>query len=316
MSTGNSQLSDLGVKAIGLLLLTILCFDVMSILVRVLSARYSPLELSAYRNVLGILPSLALLIWTGELRFKTQSLKISNWQLALGRGFVVAVAQVLFYSALAQLELATVATLGQTNAFFVVILSVFYLGEKVGIWRIAALVIGFAGVVWILRPGTDAFTLAALLPVGAAACYGFAMVSVRKFGPETSNALLYLYSSVASAIGAIALAAFTTEFSPIQSWADAGLILAMSTIGGIGVLLMMVAFRIASPSTLAPFWYFGILSAGLFGWLLFGEAPLETLFPGVLLIVGAGVLIIWRERQAQKAAAVDAIRNTSDVPPK
>jgi drug/metabolite transporter (DMT)-like permease len=106
-------------KAIGLILLTILCFDVMSILVRILSADYSAQELSAYRNVFGILPSLALLIWTGELRFKASALKIANPKLALGRGVVVAFAQLFFYSALSQLELATVATLGQTNAFFI-----------------------------------------------------------------------------------------------------------------------------------------------------------------------------------------------------
>ena len=297
MSGDEGKITQLGLRAIGLLILTILCFDVMSILVRILSQTYSAQELSAYRNVLGIFPSLVLLIWTGELRFKTRSMKIEKWKLALGRGVVVAVAQLFFYSALAQLELATVATLGQTNAFFVVILSVLYLGEKVGVWRIAALIIGFAGVVWILRPGSDAFSLAALLPIAAAACYAFAMVSVRKFGPQTSNALLYLYSSIGSAVGAIILAAFTTEFSPIHSVLDGALILLMSTIGGVGVLLMMIAFRLASPSVLAPFWYFGILSAGLFGWLIFGEAPLDTLFPGVLLIVGAGALIIWREKQ-------------------
>lgn len=297
MSGGAAPIQLVSFKAIGLLILTILCFDVMAILVRVLSADYSAQELSAYRNVFGILPSLALLIWTGELRFKVSALKIEQPKLAIGRGVVVAFAQLFFYTALSKLELATVATLGQTNAFFVVILSVLYLGEKVGVWRIIALVIGFAGVVWILRPGSDAFSLIAILPVAAAACYAFAMVSVRKFGPDTSNGLLYLYSSLGSIIGAIILAAFTTEFSPVHNWADAGLILLMSTIGGIGVLLMMIAFRIASPSVLAPFWYFGILTAGLFGWLLFEEAPLDTLFPGVLFIVGAGVLIIWRERK-------------------
>lgn len=296
MNVRAEQGERLGIKAIGVLILTILCFDMMAILVRLLSESYSAQELSAYRNIFGILPSLILLIWTGEVRFKASSLKIEKWKLALGRGIVVAFAQILFYSALAQMELATVATLGQTNAFFVVILSVLYLGEKVGVWRIAALVIGFAGVVWILRPGSDAFSLAALLPIGAAACYAFAMVSVRKFGPQTSNALLYLYSSVASAVGALLLASVTTEFSAIQNTLDGLLILLMSTIGGTGVLLMMIAFRMASPSTLAPFWYLGILSAGFFGWLIFGEAPLDTLFPGVLLIVGAGALIIWRER--------------------
>ncbi|MDQ2088801.1 DMT family transporter [Marimonas arenosa] len=297
METQADNRSELNraLKAIGLLLLAILCFDMMSLLVRMLSARYAPPELSAYRNVLGLVPSLALLIWTGELRLRGSSLKIENWPLAIGRGFAVALAQLFFYTALSRLELATVATLGQTNALFVVLLSVILLGERVGPWRIGALLLGFVGVVWILRPGSDAFTVAALFPVGAAFCYAFSMVTVRFFGPDVSNGLLYLYSSAAAAVGAIILAAFTTEFTQLQSPADVGLIFAMGILGGTGVLFMMLAYRSAAPSILAPFGYFGILSAFVFGWFFFGEAPVATLFPGVLLIVGAGGLIMWRE---------------------
>lgn len=285
-------------KAVGLLLAALLCFDVMSILVRVLAERYSPPELSAYRNVLGIVPSVALLIWTGELRWRGSSLKIEKWPLAVARGLAVALAQLFFYAALANLELATVATLGQTNALFVVVLSVMILGERVGPWRIFALVLGFVGVVWILRPGSDAFTTAAFYPVGAAFCYAISMVTVRFFGPGTSNALLYFYASVAAALGAIVFAAATTDFRAIESARDAGLIFAMGMIGGTGVLFMMFAYRMAAPSLLAPFGYFAILSAFFFGWLFFDEAPVETLFPGVILIVGAGGLIMWRENRS------------------
>jgi drug/metabolite transporter (DMT)-like permease len=285
------------IRAIVLLLGAIILFDLMSVLVRVLFVRYSAPELSAYRNVLGIIPSLMLLVWTGELRLRGSDLRIEQWKLAVGRGFAVALAQLCFYSAIGYLELATVSALGQTNALFVVLLSVVVLGERVGVWRIAALVLGFVGALMILRPGSDAFSLAALLPVGAAACYAFSMVTVRKFDAGTSNALLYLYSSAAAAVGAIVLAAFTTEFSSIQSWADAGLIMVMAFLGGTGVLLMMLAYRSAAPSILAPFAYLGLLSAFGMGWLFFGEAPVETLFPGVLLIVGAGALIIWRENR-------------------
>ena len=288
----------LALKAVGLLLLALLCFDMMSLLVRFLSARYAPPELSAYRNVLGIVPSIALLVWTGELRLRGSSLRIANWPLAVARGLAVAMAQLFFYAALAQLELATVATLGQTNALFVVILSVVLLRERVGPWRVAALLIGFAGVIWILRPGSEAFSLSALLPVGAAFCYALSMVTVRFFGPEVSNGLLYLYASAAAAVGAIVFAAVMTEFSPIASLADAGLIFLMGILGGTGVLFMMLAYRMAAPSLLAPFGYFAILSAFCFGWLVFGEAPVDTLFPGVLLIVAAGALIMWRENRA------------------
>ena len=288
------------VRAVMMLFASILCFDLMAILVRILAADYSILELSAYRNVLGVIPSIAVMIWAGELRLKGTNLRIRQWRLALTRGLIVAVAQLCFYSAIAFLELATVSALSQTNAFFVVILSIMLLGERVGIWRWVGVVLGFVGAVLILRPGTDAFTVYALLPVASAFCYGISMVTVRMFGAEVSTALLYLYSAFGAAVGAIILAAFTTSFHPIASVADAGLILSMAISGGCGVLFLTLAYRSAAPSVLATFGYFGILTAFLWGWVFFGEAPVEKLFPGVVFIVAAGVLIIWRENKAAR----------------
>lgn len=291
------------VRAVLLVLSAILCFDVMSIMVRFLLPYYSAPELSAYRNVLGIVPSLALMVWTGELRFRGSHLMVRNWPLAVSRGVAVALAQLCFYTALAHLELATVSALAQTNAMFVVLLSVVLLGERVGLWRYAALIMGFLGAVWILRPGSDAFSIWALMPVGAALCYGYSVVTVRKFDASVSNGLLFLYASVAAAVGAVIIAAFTTDFTPLRSVADGALIFSMAVLGGIGVLLMMLAYRMAAPSVLAPFGYFGILSAFSFGWLIFGEAPVDRLFPGVFLIVGAGALIMWRENRARRPVA-------------
>ncbi|MFT4783766.1 MAG: drug/metabolite transporter (DMT)-like permease [Paracoccaceae bacterium] len=285
-------------RAIGLLFISILCFDVMSILVRLLLADYSAQELSAYRNVFGIIPSLILMIYTRELRLRGTSLYIKKWPLAIFRGFVIAFAQLFFYSSLGFLELATVSALAQTNALFVVLLSVVLLGEKVGIWRWSALGLGFVGALMILQPGSDAFSVYALLPVAAAVCYAISIVTVRLFDPGISNSLLYLYSSAASALGAFVLAGLTTTFSPVASLEQAGMIFLMSMMGGTGVLFLMLAYRMASPSILAPFGYFGLLTAFAFGWLFFGEAPIETLFPGVFVIVAAGAIIIWRENRA------------------
>ncbi len=283
--------------AICLVLAALIGFDIMAILVRILSARgYSAAELAAYRNVLGVFPSLLVMAWMGELRALRKTILISRWKLALFRGVVVSLAQICFYTALGLLELATISALAQTNAMFVVLISIFMLGERVGLWRILALVIGFAGVIWILRPGSDAFAPAALLPIVAALCYGFTIVSVRLFEVGVSNALLYLYSSVASTAGAIILTLATGGFSVTASVADLGLILIMAFAGGVAVLMLMFAYRMAAPSLLAPFSYLGILTAFSFGWLIFGEAPLDKLFPGVLLIVAAGGVIIWREQ--------------------
>ena len=285
------------IRAILVCLLAYLCFDLMSVHVRILSASYSPQELSVYRNVLGVLPSILLLMYTRELSFDIKDYKIKKWKLAFGRGLLVALAQLLFYTALADLELATVSALGQTNAIFIVLIAVIFYGEKVGAWRWSAVIIGFGGAVWIMQPGSNMFTWTAALPIGAAFCYAASMVTLRSFDVSISSAIIYLYSSVAAALGAILLATGTTDFSPIQSISDALLIFSMSLCGGFGVVFLMYAFRQAPASVLAPFSYFGILTAFGLGWIVFDELPLDKLFPGVILIVLSGLTILWREER-------------------
>ncbi|MDA8766967.1 DMT family transporter [Planktomarina temperata] len=285
------------IRAILVCLLAYLCFDLMSVHVRILSVRYSPQELSVYRNVLGVLPSILLLIYTRELSFDIKDYKIKKWKLAFGRGLLVALAQLLFYTALADLELATVSALGQTNAIFIVLIAIIFYREKVGAWRWSAVIIGFGGAVWIMQPGSNMFTWTAALPIGAAFCYAASMVTLRSFDVSISSAIIYLYSSVAAALGAILLATGTTDFSPIQSMSDALLIFSMSLCGGFGVVFLMYAFRQAPASVLAPFSYFGILTAFGLGWIVFDELPLDKLFPGVILIILSGLTILWREER-------------------
>ena len=285
------------IRAILVCLLAYLCFDLMSVHVRILSASYSPQELSVYRSVLGVLPSILLLMYTRELSFDIKDYKIKKWKLAFGRGLLVALAQLLFYTALADLELATVSALGQTNAIFIVLIAVIFYGEKVGAWRWSAVIIGFGGAVWIMQPGSNMFTWTAALPIGAAFCYAASMVTLRSFDVSISSAIIYLYSSIAAALGAILLATGTTDFSPIQSMSDALLILSMSLCGGFGVVFLMYAFRQAPASVLAPFSYFGILTAFGLGWIVFDELPLDKLFPGVILIILSGLTILWREER-------------------
>ncbi|MDB2689937.1 DMT family transporter [Planktomarina temperata] len=285
------------IRAILVCLLAYLCFDLMSVHVRILSASYSPQELSVYRNVLGVLPSILLLMYTRELSFDIKDYKIKKWKLAFGRGLLVALAQLLFYTALADLELATVSALGQTNAIFIVLIAVIFYGEKVGAWRWSAVIIGFGGAVWIMQPGSNMFTWTAALPIGAAFCYTASMVTLRSFDVSISSAIIYLYSSIAAALGAILLATGTIDFSPIQSMSDALLILSMSLCGGFGVVFLMYAFRQAPASVLAPFSYFGILTAFGLGWIVFDELPLDKLFPGVILIILSGLTILWREER-------------------
>jgi drug/metabolite transporter (DMT)-like permease len=174
------------------------------------------------------------------------------------------------------------------------------LRERVGAVRWAAVGVGFAGVVLIMRPGTDAFDWVLLLPLCAAALYAFSAVTARLIDAEVPTPLFNLHTSAVAAIGSLALALALGGFTPLNSASDAALIVLMGLFGGSAVLCLIIAFRMTEPSNLAPFNYFGIPIAFALGWLFFDEAPLDTLFPGALLIVAGGLLIVLRERRLRR----------------
>ena len=282
-------------RAAGILLLGIIFLDGMSVIIKFLLPRYEVLELSAYRNVVGMIPALVLMWWTGEFQLGRQHLWIKQWKFALSRGLMVTAAQICWYASLGMSSFALVAALGYTMSLFVVLFSIPLLGERVGIWRCIAVLLGFSGAMMIVQPTADSFSLWALLPLCAAAFYALSMVTVRMIDSKVSNSLLYMYSAVAAAVSNLVVVLMTTEFAGIETLQDASLIIIMGLMGGCGVICMLISVRLAEPSLLAPFNYFGLISAFTMGWIIFGEAPIERLFPGVLLIVCGGALVLWRE---------------------
>jgi drug/metabolite transporter (DMT)-like permease len=213
------------------------------------------------------------------------------------RGIILTGAQLSFYMSLGLLSFATAATITYANAIFLVALAVPILGEKVGIYRWVAVFIGFVGVIMVVGPGRDTFSTNALLPIFAAFCYALVGVTARKIDEDVPTALINLYSAGVAAIGALCLVPVFGGFSPLHASSDIFWIVAMGVFGGSAVLLLTSAYRMADQSDLAPFSYFGIPIAFFMGWVFFGEAPWNELFPGALLIIAGGLMIIWRERR-------------------
>jgi len=125
-------------------------------------------------------------------------------------------------------------------------------------------------------------------------------VTARLIDSDVPSPLINLYSVVAALFGSFALALWMGGFSPVKSTADLLWIAGMGGLGGTAVLFLVVSYRMTEQSNLAPFNYFGIPFAFFFGWLVFGEAPFSDLFPGAILIVGSGLLVIWRERRLNR----------------
>lgn len=287
--------------AIVLSMIALVLFDLMGLVIKHLSSNYDATELSAYRNIFGMIPSL-IALWSSPTWHKSgRVIRIRQWPLACARGLMVTIAQLLFYYSLGQLAFATASTITYSNALFMTALAIPILGEKVGLIRWSAVLIGFAGIMLIVRPGHDSFNWVALAPLGAAFLYALAGVTARLTDEDVSSPLINLYSSVVAAIGATLLTLFAGGFSGIANGTDLLWILAMGSFGGTAVLVMVVSFRMTEQSNLAPFSYFGIPIAFILGWIFFDETPIGELFPGAILIVFGGLLVVLRERQRRGA---------------
>ncbi|WP_223428396.1 DMT family transporter [Tateyamaria pelophila] len=282
--------------AIILSLVALTLFDAMGLVIKHLSGTYSAAELSAWRNLFGLIPSIIALAASRGWHAKGRIWRIRQWKLALMRGFIVTFAQLFFYMSLGRMEFATASTITYANALFMTALAVPLLGEHVGWVRWSAVMVGFVGVIFVMQPGSDTFSLDALLPLGAAACYALVGVTARLMDDDVPSPLVSLYSSISAACGALVLALSLGGFTPVQSSTDMAWIIAMGGFGGTAVLFLVVSYRMTEQSNLAPFSYFGIPLAFGLGWLFFDETPWDALFPGALLIAIGGLLIIWRER--------------------
>lgn len=280
----------------------ILLFDCMGLIIKLLSPRYGAAELSAYRNLFGLIPSLIALWMTPTWHQNGRPMRIRQYPLALVRGVAVTFAQFMFYMSLGLMAFATATTMSYSTALFTTALAVPLLGERVGLVRWSAVAVGFVGVLLIMRPGTDAFSPILLLPLGAAALYAFSGVTARLIDPEVPTPLFNLWSAAVAAVGSLTFAAFIAPFTPIASLSDLALIILMGLFGGSAVLCLVIAYRMTEPSNLAPFNYVGIPIAFALGWIFFGEAPIDDLMPGALLIVAGGLMIVLRERRLRRAA--------------
>jgi drug/metabolite transporter (DMT)-like permease len=286
--------------AIVLSLVALTLFDAMGLIIKHLSDGYSAAELSAWRNLFGLVPSVIVLWLSKAWRAGGKRLKIRQWKLAFFRGAIVTFAQLSFYMSLGLMAFATASTITYASALFTTALAIPLLGERVGWARWCAVLVGFVGVIMVVQPGGAGFNIYALLPLAAAAFYALVGVTARLFDDDVPSPLVNLYSSVTAAIGAFIIAYFWGGFSPIASATDLGWIMAMGGFGGTAVLFLIVSYRMTEQSNLAPFSYFGIPLAFGMGWLFFDEAPWSTLFPGAILIAAGGLLIVWRERSRHK----------------
>ena len=282
-------------RAIIYVLIGIFLLDVMGIIIKSMDNKYSVMQYAVARNFFGLFPLVIYLFFSYEVRTKNNTFNLNHKLISMGRGLSIVFAQGCFYLSIMNLEYATAATLVFATPIFLTALSVPLLGNKVGPWRWFAVLFGFLGIVIIVKPGSDIFSVYALLPVGAAFGYALSSVLVKLFPKEVHTTNIQLYTQLTTLILAIIIAGFTFSFSYIGSFYDLFLLAIIGFTGGTGVIFLIWGYRLTEPSLIAPFEYFGLPIAFALGWIFFSEWPFDELFPGILGIVGGGLIIVWRE---------------------
>lgn len=194
---------------------------------------------------------------------------------------------------LPHIQLTTFYTLVFTSPFWVAILSAVFLREKLEKEKIAVILLCFAVIVYIFRPGGGMFDIWALLVLVGAFFYSCSMIVMRHLGPHESRTMIIGSGSVFSILACLPFLPF---YYITPSLYDLGVFFMMGVLGAIGIMCVAFGFQTApSAATVAPYHYTQIFWGALLGYYLFGEVPDQRTIIGACVIVGAGLYLIWRE---------------------
>lgn len=273
---------------IGLILASIVMLTTLDAGAKYLGERYPLLQVVFLRTLFGILP---VLVHVAIQRQWTE-LMPKRWRGHILRGCLSTIAMIFFFASLQAMSLPDATALFFVAPLMMTALSVPLLGEQVGPRRWAAVVVGFAGVLIIVRPGSGVFGWGALLPMGAALSYSLIVITVRFVGrTETAPALALWYTAVPILVSGAAMPWLWVPPEPMH-WL---IFLSTGLFGGTGILLMSFAYRIASVGALAPFDYTALIWAAGWGWLIWSDLPDLWTLVGAAVIAGSGIYIIHRE---------------------
>ena len=276
-------------------------------LMKWLSPTYALHQAVFFRSIVAVAVLLALAaLGGGVTRLRTR-----RPGLHLLRGLLVIFVNSAYFLTLAAMPLAEAMAIFFVAPLFITLLSAPMLGERIGPWRLGAVAIGLAGVVVMLRPGADTLQLTALLPVAAALAYAVLQLLTRRLG-MTDGALAMALTIqgcflVFSAFVGLAIGdgRFDTFAHPslaflfrAWTWPTSGDLLIVAASGGlvaVGGAFIAQAYRLAEATVVAPFEYTALPVAVFWGWVLWGDLPDLVAWIGLLLIAGAGLVVLWRE---------------------
>lgn len=261
---------------------------IMGGVIKHLSADLSTQQIVFFRNIAGLVMLLPILMKTGLSELKTQRF---HWHLM--RALVGLSAMYCYFYVLARMPLAEAFLVKLTSPFFMPLIAYLWLKESIGPNTRWAIIIGFIGVAFILRPGTESVSYFAVVGLLGACLAALAKVTIRKMGDTESSVAIVFYFGAISAIISAPPAFYAWQAVPDSAW---GVILLMGAVATLGQLALTRAYRTAPTGKIGIYVYSSVIYGALMGWLFWGEVPLWTTWLGSGLIITAGLINIKRRR--------------------
>ncbi len=266
-------------------------FSVMEAMVKWLAADYPVHQIILFRSAFALLPCAWFIHRAGGIRV----LRTKRLHLHALRGGLGLAAMGCTFLAYQAMELADAKAILFSAPLFMTVLSIPILGEKVGIYRWSAVLVGFVGVLVILRPDAGMLQSGALFALGGAVLYALVVIVIRYQSGTENVATIIFYFSLIGTIGGAVLTVLFGWVTPTLP--DLALLITVGLIGGFGQYFMTLAFRLAETAAIAPLDYTSLAWAILFGYLFWHHIPTPGVFVGIALVTGSGLFILYRERK-------------------
>lgn len=266
-------------------------FTTMDTLVKWLSGSYSLAQIILLNTVFG---HLTVLLFISLRPGGWASIRTQRLPLHFLRGSIGIAGGFSAFWAFRHLPLADVYATLFTGPLMITLLSIPIAGEKVGWRRGLAVLVGFLGVMIMLRPGQGVFHIAALGGLGGALAHALSMLLIRRMAGHEGGLSFAFYSNLASLFWSGLVVLTVTGFQP-PPWQDVLLHAASGCCGSLGLMAITLGFARAPAAVLAPFQYTQMLWGVLFGYWIWGDIPDAWLAAGAIVVIGSGLYIVRRE---------------------
>jgi len=288
-------------KGIALLMLASFVLALMALLIKLLGQRIHITQILLVRQV-----GMMVMVAPAILRNFPGSLRSERPGLQLIRVFCALVAMLFGFTAVIHMPLADATAIFFAKSFFVTIFAIFFLAESVGVYRWSAVLIGFFGVLIMLQPGTDNFSLYGLASlVGAAGAAGV-MILLRMLSRSDSADTIMAYGSLGVGLVMIFPGIYFWQQPTNAEWL---LLAALAVVSYFGLRCNIFAYKYGEASLLASLDYVRLLWATLFGFLVFDQFPGPSIWLGAVVVIAAAIFTIYRETRRKSGLASAASGN-------